>query len=103
MNIALCYTKRYSTGQMHLFLLSLYQLAGVARKLFLTISTLLCRQCRAHRRAPRGVTIVASAGVSEVFSQIADRVLAVPPTAYGALGAIGLLGAALFVADPEKR
>ena len=46
---------------------------------------------------------MASAGVSEVVSQIADGVLAVPTTAYGALGAIGLLGAALFVADPEKR
>lgn len=46
---------------------------------------------------------MASAGVSEVFSQIADGVLAVPPTAFGALGALGLIGAALFVADPEKR
>ncbi len=46
---------------------------------------------------------MASAGVSEVLSQIADGVLAVPPTAFGALGALGLIGAALFVADPEKR
>ncbi|CAL5223509.1 g6036 [Coccomyxa viridis] len=61
------------------------------------------RQCRGLRRAPRGASVVASAGVSEVFSQIADGVLAVPPTAFGALGALGLIGAALFVADPEKR
>ena len=46
---------------------------------------------------------MASAGVSEVISQIADGVLAVPPTAFGALGALGLIGAALFVVDPEKR
>ena len=46
---------------------------------------------------------MASAGVSEVISQIADGVLAVPPTAFGALGALGLIGAALFVADPAKR
>lgn len=44
-----------------------------------------------------------SADVSEVFSQIADGVLAIPPTAFGALGALGLVGAALIVADPEKR
>ena len=81
----------------------LYTLARGARKHIRTVSILLRRQCRGHPRAPRGVTIVASAGVSEVLSQIADGVLAVPPTAYGALGAIGLLGAALFVADPEKR
>ena len=51
----------------------------------------------------RGASTIASAGVSEVISQIADGVLAVSPTAYGAIGALGLLGAALFVADPEKR
>lgn len=51
----------------------------------------------------RGAGIVARAGVSEVLSQIADGVLAIPPTAFGAVGVMGLIGAALFVADPEKR
>ena len=51
----------------------------------------------------RGVGLVARAGVSEVLSQIADGVLAIPPTAFGAVGVMGLVGAALFVADPEKR
>ena len=35
--------------------------------------------------------------------QIADGALAIPPTAFGALGALGIISAALFVADPEKR
>lgn len=35
--------------------------------------------------------------------QIADGALAIPPSAFGAIGALGLIGAALFVADPEKR
>ena len=38
-----------------------------------------------------------------VHAQIADGALAIPPTAFGALGALGIIGAALFVADPEKR
>lgn len=35
--------------------------------------------------------------------QIAEGALAIPPSAFGALGALGVIGAALFVADPEKR
>ena len=38
-----------------------------------------------------------------MLSQLADGVLAIPPTAFGAVGVMGLIGAALFVADPEKR
>jgi len=63
----------------------------------------MCRRCSRNVIVPRRASTIASAGVSEVLSQIADGVLAVPPTAYGAIGALGLLGAALFVADPEKR
>jgi hypothetical protein len=39
----------------------------------------------------------------DVRVQIADGALALSPTAFGALGALGIIGAALFVADPEKR
>lgn len=35
--------------------------------------------------------------------QVADGALAIPSSAFGAIGALGLIGAALFVADPEKR
>jgi len=63
---------------------------------------MMCRRCSRNVIVPRRASTIASAGVSEVLSQI-DGVLAVPPTAYGAIGALGLLGAALFVADPEKR
>ena len=38
-----------------------------------------------------------------MLMQIAEGALAIPPTAFGALGALGVVGAALFVADPEKR
>ena len=38
-----------------------------------------------------------------MLSQLADGVLAISPTAFGAVGVMGLIGAALFVADPEKR
>ncbi|KAK9918187.1 hypothetical protein WJX75_002121 [Coccomyxa subellipsoidea] len=46
---------------------------------------------------------VAASAASEVLSQLADGALAIPPSAFGAIGAMGLIGAALFVADPEKR
>ncbi|CAK0732003.1 hypothetical protein CVIRNUC_000072 [Coccomyxa viridis] len=62
-----------------------------------------CRHNSRTGKHCRGAGIVARAGVSEVLSQIADGVLAIPPTAFGAVGVMGLIGAALFVADPEKR
>ncbi|BDA51474.1 probable ubiquinone biosynthesis O-methyltransferase at C-terminar half [Coccomyxa sp. Obi] len=57
---------------------------------------------RRKSRSARNSTIAASSA-SEVLSQIADGALAIPPSAFGAIGALGLIGAALFVADPEKR
>lgn len=43
------------------------------------------------------------AGEVDAMVQIADGALAIPPSAFTAIGAVGLIGAALFVADPEKR
>ena len=38
-----------------------------------------------------------------VVEQVADGTLALAPTAFGALGAVGLVGAVLVATDPQRR
>ncbi|KAK9835154.1 hypothetical protein WJX81_001835 [Elliptochloris bilobata] len=65
----------------------------------------------AARVAPRRASAVAaidaaalgSVHVPEAISQIADGTLALAPTAFGALGAVGLVGAVLVATDPQRR